>query len=143
MDKKTAEKAVDIALQSPSKFLTFEFQGGEPLLNLETLKHIIAYTKTRSGDKQITYNLITNLTQIDDSTIEFLINEKVNVSTSIDGPKLLHDHNRPLKGASAFELVKANVQRFNQKIKEMNSAIRPTSYLDDDERKPDSFKRDY
>ena len=75
MDTKTAEKAVDIALQSPSKFLTFEFQGGEPLLNLETLKHIIAYAKTRSGDKQIVYNLITNLTHIDDSTIEFLINE--------------------------------------------------------------------
>jgi len=123
MDIQTAEKAVDIALQSPSKFLTFEFQGGEPLLNLETLKHIIAYTKTRSGDKQIIYNLITNLTQIDDSTIEFLINEKVNVSTSIDGPKLLHDHNRPLKGTSAFELVKENVQRFNRKISETNSNI--------------------
>ncbi|MCB8818325.1 His-Xaa-Ser system radical SAM maturase HxsB [Desulfosporosinus shakirovi] len=123
MDKEAAEKAVDIALQSPSKYLTFEFQGGEPLLNLETLKHIIEYTKTRSDDKQIIYNLVTNLTYIDESTIEFLINEQVNVSTSIDGPKLLHDHNRPLKGASAFELVKANVQRFNRKISEMNSNV--------------------
>jgi len=53
----------------------------------------------------------------------------VNVSTSIDGPKLLHDHNRPLKGTSAFDLVKANVQRFNQKIKEMNSDIRLQAIL--------------
>ena len=38
MTKETAKKAVDIAMESPSRYLTFEFQGGEPLTNYETIK---------------------------------------------------------------------------------------------------------
>ena len=45
MDKEMARKAVDIALASPTKELTFEFQGGEPLLNFEIVKYIVEYTK--------------------------------------------------------------------------------------------------
>lgn len=44
MSKETAERAVDIAMQSPSQSLTFEFEGGEPLMNFETLKHIVKYS---------------------------------------------------------------------------------------------------
>ena len=43
MDKETAERAVDIALQSPEEYLSFEFQGGEPLLNFDVIKHIVKY----------------------------------------------------------------------------------------------------
>lgn len=45
MNKEIAEKSVDIALQSPSKILTFEFQGGEPLLNFEIIKYCRVYRK--------------------------------------------------------------------------------------------------
>ena len=38
MDTETAERAVEIALQSPVPDLSFEFQGGEPLLNYEVIK---------------------------------------------------------------------------------------------------------
>jgi sulfatase maturation enzyme AslB (radical SAM superfamily) len=49
MSAETAEKSVDVALQSPSRFLTFEFQGGEPLANFEILKHIVLYTEEKKG----------------------------------------------------------------------------------------------
>ena len=38
MDKDTAKKAVDIAFESKSKDITFEFQGGEPLIQWELIK---------------------------------------------------------------------------------------------------------
>lgn len=59
MTLETAEKAVDIALQAPSHFLTFEFQGGEPLMNFETLRHIVEYTKAQQTDKEIEFSLVS------------------------------------------------------------------------------------
>ena len=51
MSKDTAKKAVDIAIQSPTDYLDFEFQGGEPLLNFEVLKYIVEYAKSISHKK--------------------------------------------------------------------------------------------
>ena len=60
MTLETAERAVDIALQAPSHFLTFEFQGGEPLMNFETLRHIVEYTKAQQTDKEIEFSLVSS-----------------------------------------------------------------------------------
>ena len=72
MDEATAKAAVDIALQSPSKYLTFEFQGGEPLTNYEIIKYIVEYSKEVADDKIIEYNVVSNLTLLTDEMIEFL-----------------------------------------------------------------------
>lgn len=57
-----SEKCVDLALQSPNRYLSFEFQGGEPLLNFDTMKHIVLYAEEHKGNKEIAYNVVTNLT---------------------------------------------------------------------------------
>jgi sulfatase maturation enzyme AslB (radical SAM superfamily) len=51
MNEEVAKKAVDIALQSPTKNLDFEFQGGEPLLNFEIIKYIVEYTESKKEDR--------------------------------------------------------------------------------------------
>lgn len=94
MSIETAEKAVDIALQSPNKCLNFEFQGGEPLLNFQVIKHIVEYAETNKGHHEICYNLVSNLTLVTDKIIEFLNQYKVGVSTSLDGPEHVHNSNR-------------------------------------------------
>ena len=45
MNKETAKKTVDFIFQTPSKGITIEFQGGEPLLNWDVVKFIIEYSK--------------------------------------------------------------------------------------------------
>ena len=60
MTKEIAQKAVDIALQTPDEVLTFEMQGGEPLLNYEVLKFIIEYADTKKQGKRILYSITTN-----------------------------------------------------------------------------------
>lgn len=95
MSMETAQKAVDIALQSSSNFLSFEFQGGEPLINFDTIKFIVEYSKEKCGDKCIEYNLVSNLTLLNDDMLEYFKKNYVRISTSIDGNEFVHNKNRP------------------------------------------------
>ena len=79
MDYDIAEKSVDIALDSPEKNLTFEFQGGEPLLNFDIIRHIIEYSQEKKGSHDIEYSVVTNLTLLSDEMIELFKEYNVNV----------------------------------------------------------------
>lgn len=94
MTKETAKKAVDIALSSPEVYLSFEFQGGEPLMNFDTIKYIVEYTESQNTEKVIEYNLVSNLTLITDEIAEFIKKHNIGVSTSVDGDEILHNKNR-------------------------------------------------
>lgn len=116
MSLETARKAVDVALQSPEKNLSFEFQGGEPLLNFPAIKEIVEYSNNNKGDKKIEYNLVTNLTLLTDDLLEFFIENKVNIATSLDGNEILHNKNRPMKnGDNAFKFVSSKIMEVKGK----------------------------
>ena len=72
MQELTAKSAVDIALQSPNEYLTFEFQGGEPLLNFDIIKHIVEYSEQNKNHKQIQYSLVSNTLLLNEEMIQFL-----------------------------------------------------------------------
>ena len=116
MTKETAEKSVDIALQSPAKYLSFEFQGGEPLLNFEVIKHIVLYAEDHKAEHEIEYNLVSNLTLLTDEMLDFIQEHNVHVSTSIDGEKELHDHNRPFPdGRGTFDSVRDSLNKLRER----------------------------
>lgn len=101
-----AEKAVDLALQSPDDYLTFEFQGGEPLANFDTLKHIVEYTEQKKGTKTVGFNLVSNLTLMTDEIIDFIIEHEISLCCSLDGNKHVHDHNRKFfNGIGSYDNV--------------------------------------
>ncbi|MBI4245246.1 MAG: 4Fe-4S cluster-binding domain-containing protein, partial [Planctomycetes bacterium] len=50
MSKESATKAVDLILKSPSKHITIEFQGGEPLLNFDIIKLVVDYSKKKNKE---------------------------------------------------------------------------------------------
>lgn len=111
MDEETAERAVDFALQAPDEYLTFEFQGGEPLLNFNVLRHIVEYAEKNKKEKHIEYSVVTNLLLLDDEKTEFIINNNIGVSTSIDGNSEVHNANRPfVDGAPSYEKVVCKLQ---------------------------------
>lgn len=115
MGKMIAEKAVDIALQSPTKCLTFEFQGGEPLLNFDVIKHIVEYTEENKGAHLVNYNIVSNLTLFDENILSFIKEHNFGVSTSIDGHDLLHNHNRPYKdGSPTYNKVVESVGKLRE-----------------------------
>lgn len=116
MSKEIAEKAVDIALQSPSQYLSFEFQGGEPLLNFEIIKHIVGYAEERKGPHCISYNVVTNLTLLTDEILDYFQEHHFGISTSIDGPESLHNQNRPFKtGGGTYERAIDSIRKIRER----------------------------
>lgn len=110
MTKDTARKAVDIALQSPVDTLTFEMQGGEPLINYEVIKDLIEYAEAHKGKKSIIYMITTNGTLINDEIIEFFKKYKVSVSVSLDGSQRIQQYNRPMNnGEDSYKYIERNI----------------------------------
>lgn len=111
MSWEIAQKAVDIALQSPAHYLSFEFQGGEPLMNFEIIQHIVLYAEEHKGEHEISYNIVTNLTLITDEILDFLQKYHFGISTSVDGEENVHNQNRPFKtGGGTFQNVVQAIQ---------------------------------
>lgn len=128
MTKETAKRAVEIAMDSPSKCLTFEFQGGEPLTNYEIIKYIIEYSKSINKDKQIEYNLVSNLTLLTDEMIEFFIKNEVSICTSIDGNKELQNKNRPYKNKDSYEETVSKIKKLKEKGVKVSAIETTTKY---------------
>ena len=106
MSKDICQKAIDVAAESPTSMVTIEFQGGEPTLNPEVLRFAVPYAKQvfAQKGKQVNFAIVTNLTSPDSALLDWLIAEGVGISTSLDGNRVVHNFNRPLKnGDSSFD----------------------------------------
>lgn len=128
MTKETAKRAVDIAMDSPSRYLTFEFQGGEPLMNFETIKYIVEYSKSISNGKFIEYNLVSNLTLLTDEMIEFFIENQVSICTSIDGNRELQNINRSYKNKDSYNETVNKIKILKEKQIKVNAIQTTTKY---------------
>ncbi len=116
MSAEVAEKSIELALGSPSPFITIEFQGGEPLVNFTVVKHAIEYGQRRALEvgKSIEFTMVSNLALMDEEKLSFLLDHKVQICTSIDGPEHLHDKQRKLIASSAFKAAVHWINRINE-----------------------------
>ena len=121
MTPETADKVVDFVFQSTSPRLTIEFQGGEPLANFPVVKHVIerAKDKNKDGDKTIEFTLVSNLSLLDDEKLDYLVSNKVQICTSVDGPAAVHDKQRILPGGSSHAEAIRWIKRINERYEEM------------------------
>jgi radical SAM protein with 4Fe4S-binding SPASM domain len=106
-----ADRIVDFMLQSPARSLTLEFQGGESLLNLAVVEHVVgvASREARAQAKDVSFNLVTNLTLLDAATIATLRRLGVAVCSSLDGPAEVHDAYRHGHSGGSHALVMRNL----------------------------------
>ncbi|WP_217704944.1 His-Xaa-Ser system radical SAM maturase HxsB [Victivallis sp. Marseille-Q1083] len=88
--------SIDLMFQSPAAALTMEFQGGEPSLVPELFRLAVETAERRKVEcgKQITYVLCTNCVELSAEVLEICRQYHVLISTSLDGPENLHNHNR-------------------------------------------------
>ncbi len=117
MDEKTAKAVVDFIFQSPSHYITIEFQGGEPLLRFDIVKYIIEYAKKVNKDynRDLVFTLVTNFSLMDEEKLNFLIENEVGICTSLDGSISLHNRNRPfMKDKESYSFVEKWVNRLHE-----------------------------
>jgi uncharacterized protein len=105
MTPQAASAALDLALKSPSKHLKIEFQGGEPLLNFALIQAVVreAEAKNERLGKRLAFVIATNMALINEDILNFCREHSVLLSTSLDGPRDLHNTNRPRPGGDSYE----------------------------------------
>lgn len=104
-----------IANSGNRRNLEVDFFGGEPLMNWQVVKDLVAYGRKQEQkhDKRFRFTLTTNGVLLDDEVMEFSNREMANVVLSIDGRKEVHDRMRPFrKGAGSYDLVVPKFRRF-------------------------------
>ena len=124
LDRQTAERIVDVALQTTSPSVSFELIGntGEPLLNVDGVRHLVEFaraTNKRAAGKTLGFTLVSNLTHMTEETAEWLIANDVAVRTWLDGPAELHDGNRRWTVAGAHADVVRWIEWFDRRYREL------------------------
>lgn len=116
MTLETAAKTLDLIFKTTSPFVVIEFQGGEPLVNWPLIEFVVKEAKRRAKKlgKKIELRLVTNLSLMTEERYEFLIKNKVTMCTSLDGPKKLHNRNRPMIAGDCYGNVVKWIRRFNR-----------------------------
>ena len=117
MSYEVGKKALDflVANSGNRRNLEVDFFGGEPLMNFQVVKDLVAYGRSleKEHDKNFRFTLTTNGVLLDDDIMEFANKEMGNVVLSIDGRKEVHDRMRPFrKGAGSYDLIVPKCQKF-------------------------------
>jgi His-Xaa-Ser system radical SAM maturase HxsB len=120
MDLRVATRVLGYLFASSNPCARLEFQGGEPLLNWETVAFLIRFSRKQNKieKKNLAISLVTNMSLLDKEKINFLIKHDVEICTSFDGPEELHDQNRVFKnGAGTYKAVATNIKRLQEEYK--------------------------
>ena len=98
MSFEVGKQALDflVAHSGTRRNLEVDFFGGEPLMNFQVVKDLVAYARSieKEHNKNFRFTLTTNGMLIDDDVIEFANKECHNVVLSLDGRKEIHDRFR-------------------------------------------------
>ena len=98
LDADTGKKAIDFLLTQSKgrKNLELDFFGGEPLMNFEVVKEIVAYARSKEKEynKNFRFTITTNGMLLNDDIIDYINREMSNVVLSIDGRKEVNDRVR-------------------------------------------------
>ena len=99
MSSETARKVVEMILQAPSRSIKIEFQGGEPLLNWSVIMQTVEYAEklNEAYQKNISFVICSNIYALNQDHLDYFKAHNIHISTSLDGPKILHDTHRPMR----------------------------------------------
>ena len=131
MSFEVGQRALDFLLEHSGshKNLEVDFFGGEPLLNWQVVKDLVAYARERERalGKHFRFTLTTNGVLIDGDVIDFCNREMTNVVLSLDGRREVHDRlRRTVNGRGSYDIVVPKFQQFAQARGEKNYYMRGT-----------------
>lgn len=122
MSFETGKRALDFLIEQSGtrRNLEVDFFGGEPLLNWEVCKKLVAYGREqeKKHNKNFRFTLTTNGLLINDDVIDFCNKEMANVVLSLDGRKITNDAMRvSANGTGSYDLI---IDKFKKLAKARN-----------------------
>ena len=131
MSFEVGKKALDflIANSGQRRNLEVDFFGGEPLMNWQVVKDLVAYGREQEKihDKHFRFTLTTNGVLLNDEVQEFVNREMDNVVLSLDGRKEVNDRMRPFRnGKGSYDLIVPKFQKLAESRKQQKYYIRGT-----------------
>lgn len=116
MSFETGKRALDFLVENSGgrTNLEVDFFGGEPLMNFDVVKQLVAYARSieKQAGKKFRFTLTTNGVLIDDDVIDFANKEMSNVVLSLDGRKEVHDRFRvDYAGKGSWEKIVPKFQK--------------------------------
>ena len=116
MSFEVGKRALDFLIENSGtrRNLEVDFFGGEPLMNFDVVKQLVAYARSveKEKGKNFRFTLTTNGLLIDDDVIDFANRECANVVLSLDGRKEIHDRYRvDYAGNGSWERIVPKFQK--------------------------------
>lgn len=110
LDEATGKKAIDFLLENSGTRhnLELDFFGGEPLMNMDVVKTIVKYARSKEKEynKNFRFTITTNGMLLNDDITEFCNKEMSNVVLSIDGRKEVNDRMRCTpNGKGSYDII--------------------------------------
>ena len=117
MSYEVGKQALDFLMDNSGtrKNLEVDFFGGEPLMNFQVVKDLVAYARSveKERGKNFRFTLTTNGVLVDDDVIEWANRECSNVVLSLDGRQEIHDRFRVnYAGKGSWEKIVPKFQKF-------------------------------
>ena len=131
MSFEVGKKALDflIANSGNRRNLEVDFFGGEPLMNWQVVKDLVAYGREQEKihDKNFRFTLTTNGILLNDEVQEFVNKEMGNVVLSLDGRKEINDMMRPFRGGQgSYDQIVPKFQKMAESRNQTNYYVRGT-----------------
>lgn len=131
MSFEVGKKALDFLVANSGNRVNLEvdFFGGEPLMNWDVVKQLVAYGRSleEPNNKKFRFTLTTNGVLLNDEVTEFVNKEMSNVVLSLDGRKEVNDRMRPFRtGKGSYDLIVPKFQKLAESRNQTNYYIRGT-----------------
>ena len=131
MSFEVGKKALDFLVANSGNRINLEvdFFGGEPLMNWQVVKDLVAYGRSLEEPyhKKFRFTLTTNGVLLNDEVLEFVNKEMANVVLSVDGRKEIHDLMRPHRGGQgSYDEVVPKYKKVAESRNQMNYYVRGT-----------------
>jgi uncharacterized protein len=134
MNFETAKKGIDFLIDHSidCSRVNIGFYGGEPLLEFELIKKCIDYAVQKAEGKELTFNITSNGTLINEEIIKYFEMHDVSLMISLDGPGEIHDKERKFAsdGCGTFSKVIENVEMIRIKFPEYYKKISFNAVMD-------------
>ncbi|TJX65654.1 thioether cross-link-forming SCIFF peptide maturase [Soehngenia saccharolytica] len=131
MDLETGMRALDFLVENSGnrKNLEVDFFGGEPLMNFDVVKDLVAYGRKleKKSNKHFRFTITTNALLLNDENMNFINENMDNVVLSLDGRKSVNDYMRmTLNDGGSYDVIVPKIKEMIERRKDKDYYVRGT-----------------